>query len=81
LLEQAMVSGQSIDQLLPSPGTVLELQESIVQTAESLSDKKMKNDQSLMRLAMGMLMKKWRGRIDGTDVADQLARSLHKETE
>jgi glutamyl-tRNA(Gln) amidotransferase subunit E len=81
LLEQAMVSGQSIDQLLPSPGTVLELQESIVQTAESLANKKMKDDQSLMRLAMGMLMQKWRGRIDGTNVADQLARYLNKETE
>jgi Glu-tRNA(Gln) amidotransferase subunit E-like FAD-binding protein len=41
----------------------------------------MKDDQSLMRLAMGMLMQKWRGRIDGTNVADQLARYLNKETE
>jgi Glu-tRNA(Gln) amidotransferase subunit E-like FAD-binding protein len=81
LLEQALVSGKDIDQLLPSPGTVLELQESIVQTAGSLADKRMNNDQSLMRLAMGMLMQKWRGRIDGTRVADQLARYLNKEME
>jgi glutamyl-tRNA(Gln) amidotransferase subunit E len=81
LLEQALVSGQSIGQLLPSPGTILELKESIVQTAESLSNKKMKDDQSLIRLAMGRLMQKWRGRIDGAKVADQLARYLNKETE
>jgi glutamyl-tRNA(Gln) amidotransferase subunit E len=81
LLEQALVSGQSIDQLLPSPGTALELKESIVQTAESLSNKKMKDDQSLIRLAMGRLMQKWRGRIDGAKVADRLARYLNKETE
>ncbi len=81
LLEQALVSGKSIDQLLPSPGTVLELQESIAQAAKSLSDKKMKDDQSLMRLAMGMLMETWRGRIDGAAVADQLTRYLNKEME
>ena len=81
LLEQALVLGEGIDQLLLSPGTVLELQESIVQTMASLSDKKTNNDQSLKRLAMGMLMQKWRGRIDGTEVAAQLALALNKETE
>ena len=81
LLEQALVLGEGVDQLLLSPGTVLELQESIVQTMASLSDKKTNNDQSLKRLAMGMLMQKWRGRIDGTEVAAQLALALNKETE
>jgi len=81
LLEQALVLGKGVEQLLPTSGTVPELQESIVQTAESLSHKKMKNDQSLMRLAMGRLMQTWRGRIDGTKVADELARYLNKEME
>jgi glutamyl-tRNA(Gln) amidotransferase subunit E len=79
LLEQALVLGKRIEQLLLTPGTVPELQESIVQTAESLSNKKMKNNQSLMRLAMGRLMQTWRGRIDGAKVADELARYLNKE--
>ncbi len=78
LLERALSKGQPIDSLLPAPGTILELEESIVQTAASLVNLRTKNDQSLARLAMGMLMQKWRGRIDGTTVAERLARHLDR---
>jgi len=81
LLEQALALGKSIDQLLPSPGTALELRESIVRTMQSLSGQRMNNDQGLMRRAMGMLMHTWRGRIDGTKVADELAGYINKEAE
>ena len=72
LLEQVLVSGQRVEKLLPPLGSEKELEETIIQAVESLRDKKLRDDQSRMRVAMGLIMQKWRGRVSAAEVARQL---------
>ncbi|MDP2914929.1 MAG: Glu-tRNA(Gln) amidotransferase subunit GatE [Candidatus Aminicenantes bacterium] len=80
LFEQALASNKTIGELLLPKATERELGESIVQTAESLKNKKFSSEESRKRRAMGLIMEKWRGRIDGTEAALKLGRYLKDGT-
>lgn len=73
LLEQVLASGKNLDELLLPKATERELRESIEQAVESLKNKKFAGEESRMRRAMGLLMEKWRGRMEGTDAALKLS--------
>jgi glutamyl-tRNA(Gln) amidotransferase subunit E len=73
LLEQVLASGKNLDELLLPKATERELRESIEQVVMSLKNKKFAGEESRMRRAMGLLMEKWRGRIEGTDAALKLS--------
>jgi Glu-tRNA(Gln) amidotransferase subunit E-like FAD-binding protein len=80
LIEKALVSTTPIGELLPPKAAERELDESIVQTAESLKNENFSSDDSRQRRAMGLIMEKWRGRIDGTEAALKLGRYLKDGT-
>lgn len=80
LIERALVSATPIGELLPPKATERELDEGIVQTAESLKNENFSSDDSRRRRAMGLIMEKWRGRIDGTEAALKLGRYLKDGT-
>jgi glutamyl-tRNA(Gln) amidotransferase subunit E len=73
LLEQVLASGKNLDELLLPKATERELRESIEQVVMSLKNKKFAGEESRMRRAMGLLMEKWRGRMEGTDAALKLS--------
>jgi len=73
LLEQALASGKNPNEFLLPKATERELRESIEQVVMSLKNKKFAGEESRMRRAMGLLMEKWRGRIEGTDTALKLS--------
>jgi len=73
LLEQVLASGKNPNELLLPKATERELRESIEQVVMSLKNKKFAGEESRMRRAMGLLMEKWRGRIEGTDAALRLS--------
>ena len=73
LLEQVLASGKNLDELLLPKATERELRESIEQVVMSLKNKKFAGEESRMRRAMGLLMEKWRGRMEGTDAALRLS--------
>jgi glutamyl-tRNA(Gln) amidotransferase subunit E len=73
LLEQVLASGKNLDELLLPKATERELRESIEQVVMSLKNKKFASEESRMRRAMGLLMEKWRGKIEGTDAALKLS--------
>jgi glutamyl-tRNA(Gln) amidotransferase subunit E len=76
LLEQVLASGKNLDELLLPKATERELRESIEQVVMSLKNKKFAGEESRMRRAMGLLMEKWRGRMEGADAALKLSLSL-----
>jgi len=73
LLEQVLAWGKNLDELLLPKATERELRESIEQVVMSLKNKKFAGEESRMRRAMGLLMEKWRGRMEGTDAALKLS--------
>jgi len=73
LLEQVLASGKNPNEFLLPKATERELRESIEQAVESLENKKFAGEESRMRRAMGLLMEKWRGRMEGTDAALRLS--------
>jgi glutamyl-tRNA(Gln) amidotransferase subunit E len=73
LLEQALASGKNPNEFLLPKATERELRESIEQVVMSLKNKKFAGEESRMRRAMGLLMEKWRGRMEGTDAALKLS--------
>jgi glutamyl-tRNA(Gln) amidotransferase subunit E len=73
LLEQVLASGKNLDELLLPKATERELRESIEQVVMSLKNRKFAGEESRMRRAMGLLMEKWRGRMEGTDAALKLS--------
>jgi glutamyl-tRNA(Gln) amidotransferase subunit E len=73
LLEQVLASGKNPNEFLLPKATERELRESIEQAVESLKNKKFAGEESRMRRAMGLLMEKWRGRMEGTDAALKLS--------
>lgn len=76
LLEQVLASGKNLDELLLPKATERELRESIEQVVMSLKNKKFAGEEGRMRRAMGLLMEKWRGRMEGVDAALKLSLSL-----
>jgi len=80
LLEQVLASGKNLDELLLPKATERELRESIEQVVMSLKNKKFAGEESRMRRAMGLLMEKWRGRMEGTDAALKLSLFLKEGT-
>ncbi|MCJ7565852.1 MAG: Glu-tRNA(Gln) amidotransferase subunit GatE [Candidatus Aminicenantes bacterium] len=73
LLEQVLASGKNLDELLLPKATERELRESIEQVVMSLKNRKFAGEESRMRRAMGLLMEKWRGRMEGTAAALKLS--------
>jgi glutamyl-tRNA(Gln) amidotransferase subunit E len=73
LLEQVLASGKNPNEFLLPKATERELRESIEQVVMSLKNKKFAGEESRMRRAMGLLMEKWRGRMEGTDAALKLS--------
>jgi len=72
LMAAVLASGKNVEELLPPPYDETELRKSLNRALESLNDKKFMSNESRERLAMGLVMQKWRGRADGAWVAKQL---------
>jgi len=76
LLEQTLASGTEVKVLLRPPVTLEDLNASIAAVVAEVSARKFKSEDGRFRRAMGLLMETWRGRVDGTDVARELAAHL-----
>ena len=72
LMAAVLASGKNVEELLPPPYDETELKKSLTRALESLNDRKFVSNESRERLAMGLVMQKWRGRADGAWVAKQL---------
>jgi len=76
VLERMLASDQTLDELLPPKAAEGEFRESLRGIVDSVKSRPFASGESRARRAMGLLMEKWRGRIDGTQAALELENSL-----
>jgi len=78
VLEGALSTGRPLAEWLPRPGDPAELAQDISRTVESVRSKKIKSKDGRgpARHAMGLLMREWRGRASGSDIARRLDQLL-----
>jgi len=72
LLEQRLATHKTVDELLLPKATEREFQESLLQIVEGTRAGTFTSAESRARRAMGLIMDKWRGRVDGTEAAQKL---------
>ncbi len=80
LLEQRLASHKTIDELLLPIATEPEFRESLLQIVEGIRARTFASAESRARRAMGLIMDKWRGRVDGTEAALKLTLFLKDGT-
>ncbi|HOI44016.1 MAG TPA: Glu-tRNA(Gln) amidotransferase subunit GatE [Candidatus Aminicenantes bacterium] len=78
LMEAALSAGKQVPDLLPPPGSEEEFQESLGREIDRLKAMKLLNPQSREKLAMGMVMRAWRGRREGAEIMQALRRRLQE---
>jgi len=76
LMAQVLDSRKSVRELLPPADSPDSLKTSIVHVIDEIKTIKFSDAQSRRRMAMGLLMRQWRGRIDGTMAAREIDRYL-----
>lgn len=80
-LEALLTSGKEAQELLPPQPEASEIEAGIEEILDSLKDNKFPDEQSRERMALGLFMKKWRGRVDGTDAARKIHDRLLRKSE
>ena len=65
LMEQLLDSRKTVEEVLPPLGSLDSFRKNIIQVLDEIKTIKFSDSQSRRRMAMGLLMQHWRGRIDG----------------
>ena len=76
LLERALADRKNVEDLWPAPADDAKVRANVRATAENMKGRRFRRPAARKLLAMGRLMDKWRGRVDGTELAALLKEEL-----
>jgi len=80
LLERALADGTSVAGLLPEPFDKAAFEKRLAAIAADVKGRRFADAESRWRFVMGLVMKDWRGRVEGRTAAEGVRRRLERIT-